>query len=377
MSTDLGCYGHPIVKSPHIDRFAKESLLFEDVHCQVALCTASRTSIVMGVRPTTSGIVKIDDPMLETLPNTVSLSRHFRDNGYYAVRVGKYTDPRSGPLDEAFDTTYEEWGVESNELVFKGLEEAISQDRPFFLAVGYKQAHDPWTPSAESRALYEPSRISVEHRTSRFQYKGEVTELSERQMQEMVCDYYGEISDVDRLVGSFLDELKGRGLFEKTIILVGVFDHGFSLGYHERWGKTNVWDIETEVPLMVRVPGNPNNGKRSSGIVELVDVYPTLVDLCDLPLPPQELEGTSFVPLLDHPDRAWKKAAFTHGAYNLPLTGVKTKAYNLVHDGEKAPMLFDRVTDPLNLIDISSEHPDLVSDLLELKQAGWRAALPE
>lgn len=379
MGPFLGCYGDTFAVTPEIDAFADESVLFEDVHCQVALCTPSRISIITGIRPTTSGMVKIDDPWREMLPEAVTMSRHFRDNGYYALRVGKYSDPRSGPLDDAFDTVYEEWGIEDNRLAYKGLEEVAAQNKPFFLSVGYKQAHDDWTPTAESRALYDPDDVSMAHRTNRYNFKGKVHELTDQQVREMVCDYYGEISDVDRLIGQLIDRIKQMGLYENSIILVGVFDHGFNLGYHGRWGKTHVWDNETEVPMLVRVPGNPNNGKRAPGIVELVDVYPTLVELCDLPSPPQELEGTSFVPLLENPTLKWKKAAFTHGAYsNFRYTGLKTKDYTLIYDDKgNPPLLFDRHEDPINVHNIASQHPDLVEKLVKIQKAGWRGSVPD
>jgi len=107
-----------------------------------------------------------------------------------------------------------------------------------------------------------------------------------------------------------------------------------------------------------------------------VDIYPTLVELCGLPLPPQELEGASLVPLLEDPEREWKRAAFSHGAYNLPLVGVKTSGYNLIHGDGNPPRLFDRRADPLNLRDIADRRPDVVAELMALKEAGWRAAAP-
>lgn len=376
MSTFLGCYGDEMAHTPHIDRFAEESLLFEDVHCQVALCTPSRSSIITGIRPSTSGMVKIDDPLLETLPGAVTLTRHFRDNGYYAARVGKYSDPRCGPLDDAFDRVYQQWGVDDNELPLQGLEEAAAQEKPFFLAIGYTQAHDPWTPTAQARAHYRKEEVSIEGRTATYKKGGKVKELSPEEIREQVCDYYGEVTDVDRLIGEMLAATRRMGLWEKSIILVGTFDHGFNLGYHGKWGKSHVWDHDTQVPMLIRVPGSSSQGRRAPGVAELVDIYPTLVELCGLPLPPQELEGASLVPVLEDPEREWKRAAFSHGAYNLPLVGVKTSRYNLIHGDGKPPRLFDRKADPLNLRDIADQRPDVVAELMALKEAGWRAAAP-
>jgi len=368
----LGCYGDTLVHSPNIDQFAKESVLFEDVHCQVSLCTPSRTSLLTGIRPSTSGIVKIDDDWQSILPEATSLPRHFRNQGYYTALAGKIHDLRSGGTDSAYTKVYEKHGVDNNTFPMQALEDMTQVDQPFFLAIGYSQAHDPWTPPQYIKDQYNNDQFIAEGRVSN--YKGK--EYDQEGIRELVCNYYGEVTEVDSLIGEVLQKVKSLGLYENSIVLVGAFDHGYSLGYHGHWGKGNCFDDESMVPMMVRVPGNPQNGKRSPALVELVDIYPTLIDLCGLPQPPQKLEGLSFLPLLENPNQSLKKAAFNHRAYAVNIVGVKTKQYNLIDFAGDSVQLFDRLKDPFNLVDIADDHPEVVQEMKVIKEKGWQEALP-
>lgn len=369
----FGCYGDSIAYTPHLDSFSRESVLFEDVHCQVALCTPSRTSILTGIRPSTSGIVKIDDPWRAILPNAVSLPRHFRDHGYYTSIAGKIHDYRSGETDSAYIKTIDIHGLKSNERAYEALEDALGQPHPFFLAIGYSQAHDPWTPSEEAQSHYSIDQFSAKGRASMYKKKP----YDAAGIKELQRKYYGEVTEVDSLIGGVLERIRKNGLYENTIILIGAMDHGYNLGHRNRFGKGNAYDNETRVPLWVRVPGNTNNGSRAAGIVELVDIYPTLVDVCQLPLPKQELEGYSFVPLLKDPSLPWKKAAFVHRAYAVDIVGVKTKSFNLIDFAGDSVQLFDRKKDPNNLRNIAAENSEVVHMLQRIKRGGWRNALPD
>ena len=373
LSPLLGCYGNEVVITPHIDEFATESVLLSDCHCQVALCTPSRTSILTGIRPSTSGIVKIDDDWKHMLPDAVSMPRHFRDNGYMTYRVGKISDPRCGGSDEAWSISKEEWGVTDNVLSLQALKMVTSQEKPFFLAIGYKQVHEPWHPSPQSLDMYNLDDIELVGRGKT--YKGNT--LEDKELRELVRAYYASITDVDRLIGEILEVARELGLYENTIILVGAMDHGYSLGEHGRWGKGNNYDTETHVPLLIRLPENQNNGRVANGITELVDIYPTLIDLCGLARPPQELEGISMRKLLENPDRIWKKAAFTHRAYGIHDRGLKTSKYTLISNENGKIELYDRINDPGNTYDISDENPEIVGELSEILKMGWRKAKPE
>lgn len=371
----LGCYGDTIIKSPNIDKFSKEAVLFEDVHCQVALCTPSRTSILTGIRPSTSGMVKIDDNWRQFLPNATSLPRHFRNNGYYTAIAGKIHDYRCGGMDSAYTRTYDIYGLKDNSLALEALENAASQDKPFFLAIGYSSAHDPWTPTTRAKKIYSSVQFPVEYRERNYKNRGIL--YSDEEMRQLVRDYYGEITDLDSMVGVVLTKIKQMGLFENSIILLGAMDHGFSLGYHGRWGKTKCYDEETHVPFMIYVPGNVNNGSRSPALVELVDIYPTLVELCGLPQPQQQLEGFSMRKLIENPQQTWKKAVFSHQAYGIDIVSVKTKEYNLIYFAGDSIRLYDRKRDPHNLFDLSAEKPEVVEELIKIKDEGWKGVASE
>lgn len=372
MSPVWGSYGNEITKTPHLDDFTEEAVLFEDCHCQVALCTPSRTSILTGIRPSTSGIVKIDDNWQEMLPKAVSLPRHFRDNGYFTYKVGKISDPRNGGMDSAWTVAKEPWGVDNNELPLQAIEEVASQKKPFFLAIGYKQTHEPWNPSKQSIEKYNLDDIKIIG--SARKYKGKI--LTDQEIKELLRRYYASLTDVDSLIGEVIVKMKEHGLEKNSIILVGAMDHGFSLGVHNKWGKGGVYDNVTQVPLAIRVPDNPANGQRARGITELVDLYPTLIDLCDLPQPVQHLEGYSMRKLIFNPEMEWKQAAFSHRAYAVDIVGIKTKKYTSIHYPDGKIELFNRIEDPKNLYDISKNNPAVVDHHKNLREMGWKGTLP-
>ncbi len=198
------CYGHDFMHTPSLDAFAEESVTFLDVHCQVALCTPSRSSILTGIRPSTSGIVKIDDNWREFLPDAVSLPRHFRENGYYTFKVGKISDPRNGGMDEAWDREDDQWGQHDNEKILHAMDTLLKLEKPFFFAAGYGKVHDPWDPSMHSLAKYKPDQIPGPgpHRV----YKKD--SLSDIEARMLALRYYADITDVDSLIGEVLQKAK-------------------------------------------------------------------------------------------------------------------------------------------------------------------------
>ncbi|MEM1328635.1 MAG: sulfatase-like hydrolase/transferase [Bacteroidota bacterium] len=361
LSPYLGCYGDTLVQSPNIDAFAREALRFEDAHCQVALCTPSRTSILTGIRPSTSDIVKIDDDWQAMLPDAVSLPRHFKDNGYYTHALGKISDPRNGGMDDAWHIKEEEWSIKDNALIPATLETIKAQDQLFFLAIGYGQTHDPWHPTEQHLAKYDTARIEL--LGDGMIYKKE--EKSATEIKDILHRYYASITEVDSLVGDLLAQLRAADLLDNSIIILGVLDHGYSLGLHNKWGKGDNYDNETQVPLFIRVPNHDSQGKRTPALVELVDIYPTLLDYCNLPNPTQTLEGHSLREWIEVSSSSGKPTIFTHRAYHVQEVAIKTKAYNLLTKDGIPIQLFDRINDPNNLTDILKDRPEVVKELME------------
>jgi arylsulfatase A-like enzyme len=195
------------------------------------------------------------------------------------------------------------------------------------------------------------------------------------------------VSYVDAGVGRLLDELDRLHLREKTIVVFWG-DHGWHLGEQGGWGKDTNYEIAARAPLIISVPGQKAPGAKSRALVEFVDIFPTLVDLCGLPRPPQ-LEGVSFRPLLAEPERAWKTAAFNQFPKTVPGVGeamgraIRTDRYRLVEwtvDGTQfvEHELYDEVADPDETVNLAKrpEQKTRVAALAAQLHAGWRAALP-
>jgi arylsulfatase A-like enzyme len=201
--------------------------------------------------------------------------------------------------------------------------------------------------------------------------------------------YFAAISYMDAQVGRLLDELDRQGLSKNTIVVVWG-DHGWKLGEHDAWCKHSNCENDVNAPLLVAAPGMKHAGVRTDGLVEFVDVYPSLCELAGLPLP-EHLEGKSFAPLLENPGRAWKKAAFSQ--YPRAHDGVQLMGYSMrtdrhrftawVHRNDHSKIdaieLYDHQTDPQennNLAGVA-DYKTLVDQLTTQWRAGWRGALPD
>jgi arylsulfatase A-like enzyme len=208
--------------------------------------------------------------------------------------------------------------------------------------------------------------------------------LAEEIARDLVWAYYAATSYIDAQIGKLLETLDRLGLSEKTIVVLWG-DHGWHLGDNGLWCKHSNFERAARVPLIFRIPGAKNAGAKIDALVEFVDIYPTLCELCNLPLPPG-LEGTSLVPLFENPSRPWKKAAFSQYPRAKAMGySVRTDRYrytewlSLDRKTVLARELYDHGVDPLeseNLAD-KPEMKSTVEELSRLLHAGWEAALPE
>ncbi len=207
-----------------------------------------------------------------------------------------------------------------------------------------------------------------------------VRDATPQTTREAIAAYYACVTFLDTQLGLVLDALEETGLAENTIVIF-FSDHGFHLGEHGHWSKYTLFEQSTRVPMIVRVPGNPANGSVCDEIVELVDLVPTMGDLLGMPVP-ENVEGTSWVPLLADPSRPWKQAAFTvfgnAGEYN----SVRTKRHRYTewqHKGDLIKELYDLQQDPWETVNLA-DRPDVADIQRQLASqlaAGWRGALPE
>jgi len=278
------------------------------------------------------------------------------------------------------------------------------QDEPFFLAVGFLNPHLPFVAPSKYWDLYDrhaiqladnpqPPQDSPEYAWTSWgelrKYHGIPAEgpLSEQQARAAIHGYWAATSYIDALIGQLLDELDRLKLRSRTIVILWG-DHGWQLGEHGFWCKHTNYEVATRVPLIISVPGQKHAGACSDGLVEFVDVFPTLADVCGLSIP-QGLEGISFQPLIENPQRPWKKAAFhlypRRIAQHGPGVGraIRTDRYRLVqwsatNSDFREYELYDLVSDPDENVNLAArpEHRQLVRQLTRQLNAGWQHALP-
>lgn len=358
LRTDLGCYGNQEVRTPHLDALAARGLVFERAYCQQAVCNPSRASVLTGRRPDTLKVWDLQTHFRDTLPDVVTLPQHFKRNGYTAIDIGKIfhnesgTRPRKFPFADppswsrppvhANGAHWQDWVVPGDpsgpkqkagavqcidapdnayfdgqiaEQASEALRAFGRSKEPFFLAVGFWKPHLPFNAPKKYWDLYDRARLAppepasmpkgapriAHHRGTELRnYDGVPKEgpISPEQIAELRHGYYAGISFLDAQVGRVLDALRASNLVANTLIVFWS-DHGFHLGEHDLWGKTSNYELDAKVPLIVAGPGVAQNAK-SAALVELLDLYPTLVESARLPAA-SGIEGRSLGSLLREP----------------------------------------------------------------------------
>ncbi len=369
---ELGCYGKKHVESPNIDRLAQSGVRFGRAYCQQAVCGATRTSLLTGLRPDSTGIYGNRTHFRDRVPDLVALPQHFKQHGYHVVGMGKiyhHNDPPSwsepwqafpgmvwlrpenrslierkrkeararglsgSRLGRAARGPATEWAdVPDNAYPEGALADAAVEalgrlkDRRFFLAVGFIRPHLPFNCPKRYWDLYDRRAIRLPENSSPPEgappmaltswgelrsYHGIPVKgpVTDEQALELIHGYYACTSYIDAQVGRVLDELQRLGLDDETIVILWG-DHGWKLGEYGAWCKHTNFELDTHVPLILRAPGADGNGRSSDALVEFVDIYPTLCELTGLPLP-GHLDGRSFAPLVTDPTRPHKNAAFS------------------------------------------------------------------
>lgn len=432
LNTSLGCYGHPLVQSPNLDRLAGRGVRFERAYCQFPLCGPSRTSLLSGMRPDTTKIWKNEVAVRDTMPDAITLPQFFRQNGYGSSRFGKMyhmnvpgsvgktlwddppswdvavsppglenTTPGEGrnitPKHSAGNAMH--WirfpGSDAGQADAQAAEGAMAaidkaKDKPWFIGLGFLRPHVPHVAPSRFFDLYPLSRIvpaanpandrddipEVSERT--LTGRGNDMGMNESDKREALRAYYASISYMDSLVGKVLSFVEKQGQSGNTVVVFWS-DHGWHLGEHFRWQKRSLFEESARVPLIVSAPGARGTGKASRALVELVDLYPTIGDVCGLQ-PPGNLEGQSFTPVLENPGRRWKKAAFTQVAGPDGIVGraVRTERYRYIRwEGpESAEELYDCEKDPREFTNLAkaTAAQTTLKQLRAALDAGWRAA---
>ena len=406
----VGYDGYPEMHTPNIDRLAQHGVLFNRAYCQYPVCNPSRASMLTGLRPETVGVLDNFADFRETLPAAVTVPQHFKAHGYHTRSIGKITHgamalrdtlswsvpiwrPRWQPY---IDTpSWQALNVEDDELrdgqvakqTIKVLEEV--RDLQFFLAVGFYKPHMPFEAPTKYYELYDSPIIDkvprvMPHANHEVRSYSDIPSgdapLSEEKTLALIRGYAASTSYMDAQVGRVLDRLDSLGLTESTIIVL-CGDHGFHLGEHETWGKRTTYEVALRTSLIVSIPGQKHlGGNQTDALVELVDIFPTLCEACQLPIPSQ-LEGISMVPIINNPIAPWKSAVFSKVGRENGKRSMRTEQYRYTESGKNGWLgkeLYDHQTDPGETLNIAHlpENSDLVVHLSEQLRAGWRAALP-
>ncbi len=421
----LGVYGDHIAKTPNIDALARQGMVFTQAYSQIANCNPSRSSLLTGRRPDTTQIFDLSTHFRSTLPDAVTLPEYFKKHGYFTQSFGKVfhnairgglEDPQSWSVSSTPSAQDRNDGkawaapdVPDDQLedgrmatlavaTLPGLK-VLLRDKPFFLAVGFRKPHLPFLAPKRYYDLYPleqmplalnpapprdvpPVALNGVGELKRYDGMPKAGRVPDPTARELVRGYYASVSYTDAQVGRVLAELDRLGLRESTIIVLWS-DHGWHLGEHEQWTKHTNFEESARVPLIISVPGQKNRGASSNGLVELVDLYPTLCELVGFKAPPG-LEGLSLAPLLEDPNRPWKRAAFTqYPRDNVMGHSMRTERYRYAEWAEPnhAPVgveLYDYQMDPRGDVNLAGqpEYKALIEELSKQLHAGWRSAMP-
>lgn len=439
LNNSLGCYGHAIAKSPNIDRLAQRGVRFDRAYCQFPLCGPSRNSMLTGLYPNSNGIIRNAQIFRQTIPRHVSLPQAFRQQGYFAARIGKmyhynvpnsigtngHDDPGSWELElnpAGCDRLLEEpdifslrpgsfggtlsWyasprgdllhtdGMQATDAEWVLERCARDRSRPFFLAVGFFRPHTPYVSPKEYFEGYPEAKMplvkGVEEDMKDLpadalgSHKKEHELLTDTLRQQAIQAYFASVTFMDAQVGRVLNALDRLGLADDTIV-VFTSDHGYHLGEHGLWQKMSLFEESARVPLVIAAPGKGKKGAVAATPVGLVDLYPTLAELCGVPVP-KNLQGQSLVPILQDPSatgRGWTLSQVTRGAKGVTTFGFTLRTprwrYTEWDEGNRGRELYDHDADPLEQTNLAEDpaRADLVAGLSKQLREAARATLPE
>ena len=401
LNTALSGFGHKQCKTPNLDRLAERGVKFESMHCQYPICGASRASMMSGTYPYTNMTLGNGGTLRGNLPDVVTMSQAFMNQGYYTARVSKIyhmgipleiiagTADRDDPdsWDDAFNVKAPEYNApgkktnwspkDKGNQAFIGVastagdlehadgmaaDKAIEilgevKDKPFFLAVGFVRPHVPLVAPEKYFKLYDQEQMQAPlvpendledlPQAIRNYKSNKSYGVTPESHKGLLAAYYASVSYMDAQVGRVLEALEKNGLAESTIV-VFTSDHGYLLGHHHKYQKQHLFEEATRVPFIVSVPWMAaEHSKGTSQLTELIDLYPTLTDLAGIPAP-ASLQGTSLRPLLKDTNSAdWTKdAVFTISRAGGESLRTKEWRFTQWKFGKSGMELYDLTADP-------------------------------
>jgi choline-sulfatase len=415
----VGCLeGHPQAKTPNMDRLAEQGTLFENAHCQSPVCNPSRASMMTGRYPHSTGIYFLSPDLAQApaLKGVKTLPEVFADKGYKTLAAGKIFHGGDARFFQQYVPTggfgpapkqkmsmphghpLWDWGAfpEDDNLMpdMKAANWAVDElkkthDKPFFMAVGFYRPHVPmfvpqkWFDLHPRKDIQLPL-IQKNDRNDLSQYAIDLTNLKHvspthqwisesGEWEHAVQSYLASVTFADHCVGQVLDALESSDHANNTIIVL-FSDHGFHLGEKERWAKRSLWEDGTRVPLIIAAPGFESK-QRSPRPVELLDVFPTLLELTGLDADPTQ-EGQSLVPLMKEPERKWKHPAIT--SFGKGNVSIRSTDFRFIQYLDGSRELYDHRNDPHEWINLAAnpKYQTIVAEHAALVPQEQHSVLP-
>ena len=447
LTSTLGCMGDPIAKTPHIDRLARSGVLFTRAYCQQPLCNPSRASMLTGLRPDTLKVWDLQTNFRTNKPAVATLPQAFRNQGYFSARVGKifhYGVPRQIGNSGLDDSNSWDWAINprgrdkdeeeklhvltrgtgttlgfamawlnmdgSDEEQTDGIGvtetirvlERYGRDRPLWLGMGFFRPHTPFVATQKWFDLYPKEKLKLPRQEKRdlddippvaLKIDPLNYGLSESDLLDCLRGYYASVSFIDDQVGRLIAALERMEMIDHTII-VFVSDNGFLLGEHGQWQKEMLFEESARVPLIIvpagalRRPKTEERAWKCERIVELLDVYPTVMAMAGLKPPRQKLEGRDLSPLLANPQAEWNHAALTQTPRS--VQGADVMGYSIRTErwrytewgprGEHGRELYDHASDPRELTNLAhgdaTAHRETIQNLQRQMAAMKSGAAP-
>ena len=407
----ISSYGETKMITPNIDKLASEGLQFNNAYTNIAVCGASRASLMTGIRPSLNRFNDFSSRAQVDTPQAISLNQLFMDNGYETISYGKiyhhsddfqqhwsekdkgqiqsdFQDPKSivrvnnaekgeygnknltYEYPDVDDYAYNDGKITQN-AIYK-LKELKKDDQPFFMAVGYVSPHLPFIQPKKYWDMYDHDSIQLadnsyqpenspfiaieaQHNSAELRKnyldipaKGK---LDDDLARNLIHGYYASVSYMDALIGELIKELDDLGLRENTTIILWS-DHGYFLGEHGFWCKHSTFHEAVKIPFIMSSPGYAKN-QITDSFTELVDVYPTLCELANI-TPPDYIHGKSLTPVLKNPSIQLKDEIYTRYKQGEAVIDANY-SYTEFYRGKTyvGNMMYDMKTDLKQNIDIS------------------------
>ena len=420
LNCDIGVYGNKVVKTPNIDRLIENGTLFLNAHCQYPLCGPSRASFMTGMYSNQTKMTKNNIFLRNTVPDVITIGQRFRQQGYQSVRIGKifhYDNPSTigtSGIDDIYswDQTINPYGrdkieeykintlsprryggtlswmasdgVDEEQTDGIGASEAIKKlenfsntGEKFFLAVGFFRPHTPFVAPKKYFDLYSIEDIEIPKSSPDYlrtipipaaksvRAKKNQINLEEDLAKEIKQAYYATISFLDAQVGRIINKLKQTGL-DKNTIVVFTSDHGYHMGEHGHWQKQTLFNNATKVPLIINVPGEDYTSKISKSPVELIDIFPTLMDLTNI-ITPSHVVGQSLKPIIENKSSDVRKNALTRWSNGYSIMTDRFRLTKWDINGDFQYELYDHKFDEqeLNNLALDSSYSSICDSLIQ------------